>query len=440
MAPSAGSPPPDRPPAVVDWGAMVGRLIDDRAWFDGMVATVTEEIHRRVPELGDDPDLVRATAESVADNLRLFGAIAHGRIDGDRIDLPALAVEWARRLAHRGVPLDALLRTYQTAHVTVWRVWAGLLRDELDDPAAIAAAIEQGSEAMFAFIDALVDRARDVYREEREQWARSSAALRAETVRALLDGATIDLTTAGQRLRYDLRRHHVALLAWDAAGERAPAELERAVGEAARAIGAGAPLVVTLTGGSAAAWVGTSEAPDPAQLERAVRVPEDAAGVRLAVGGVGRGLEGFRRSHREALHARRVAGLGGAGEPVTHYRAVAAAALASVDLEGARELVEQQLGPLLAVPEGRELLATLRVYLQEQGRPRRAAARLGVHENTIANRVRRIEDLLRQPLEGRVTELLLAATLAPLLGAQSPVAPASARSAAAGPGFGATNR
>lgn len=418
MASPTGTPP-DRPAASgIDWGVMVGRLIDDRAWFDGMVATVTEEIHRRVPELGDDPDLVRATAESVADNLRLFGAIAHGRLDADRIDLPALAVEWARRLAHRGVPLDALLRTYQTAHVTVWRTWSGLLHDELDDPAMLAAAIEQGSEAMFSFIDALVERAREVYREEREQWARSSAALRAETVRALLDGATIDLTTAGQRLRYDLRRHHVALLAWDAGGgDRPAAELERAVADAARGIGSGvgAPLVVTLTGRTAAAWVGAGEAPHRDALAGAVRVPEDATGVRLAVGGPGRGLDGFRRSHREAQHARRVASLAGGEEPVTHFRDVAAAALASVDLEGARELVADQLGPLLASPEGRELITTLRVYLQEQGRPRRAAARLGVHENTIANRARRIEDLLGRPIDGRVTELLLAATLAPLL-------------------------
>lgn len=418
-------PPPSDPPraggAAADplppWGALVASLVADPAWFDAVVDTVTEAIHRRVPDLGGDADLQRATRESVADNLRLFGAIGERRVDPARIDLPALAVEYARRLAHRGVPLDALLRTYQTAHATVWHIWVGLVRERLDDPALVGQALAESAEAMFAFIELLSDRARDVFHEERERWTRSSAAVRAETVRALLDGGAIDLTTAGGRLRYDLRRHHVAVVAWPAGREDATqgsATLERALMAALTGLGTGTPLVVALEGAAAFGWVGSSAAPDEPALLAAIAA-RAGHGPRLAIGTAGRDLDGFRRSHREALHARRVAELHGGDRAVWPYGEIAVEALASVELDGARALVRRRLGPLLALPDRDELLRTAHVHLEEQSRPRRAALRLDLHENTVANRVRRIERALGHPLDAHPTEILLACRLAPLV-------------------------
>jgi len=61
------------------------------------------------------------------------------------------------------------------------------------------------------------------------------------------------------------------------------------------------------------------------------------------------------------------------------------------------------------------LAATLRAYLEEQASPRRTARRLGVHENTVKNRVRAIEDLRGRPADQRVAETLLALRLADVL-------------------------
>ena len=133
-----------------------------------------------------------------------------------------------------------------------------------------------------------------------------------------------------------------------------------------------------------------------------------------AFGSPGAGVTGFRASHRQALHARRVALLrGGAPGSVAVYRDEALAALASADVDHAREFVAAELGPLAGRdPTARRLADTLRVYLEEQSSPRRAAHRLGVHENTIANRVRAAEALLAGTVDDRTAELLVALRLA----------------------------
>ncbi|HYQ12172.1 MAG TPA: helix-turn-helix domain-containing protein, partial [Solirubrobacterales bacterium] len=76
----------------------------------------------------------------------------------------------------------------------------------------------------------------------------------------------------------------------------------------------------------------------------------------------------------------------------------------------------RELGPLAADDDSaRRLAGTLRVYLEERSSPSRTADRLGVHANTIPNRIRAIEELLGHPVDSRVAELLIALRLAPLV-------------------------
>ena len=65
-----------------------------------------------------------------------------------------------------------------------------------------------------------------------------------------------------------------------------------------------------------------------------------------------------------------------------------------------RAFARSTLGPLLEHDRerGSELIRTLRVYLDEDRRQRRTAARLFIHPNTVAYRVDRIESLLGRSL------------------------------------------
>lgn len=69
-------------------------------------------------------------------------------------------------------------------------------------------------------------------------------------------------------------------------------------------------------------------------------------------------------------------------------------ALLTVDIERARRFVQRTLGALVAEDAStRRLLDTLRVFQEEGQSFARAAARLGVHQNTVAYRVRRALEL-----------------------------------------------
>src|SRR5262249_44647401 len=111
-----------------------------------------------------------------------------------------------------------------------------------------------------------------------------------------------------------------------------------------------------------------------------------------------------------AAQARRVVEL---TEPpagcVELYERVAPVALATQDPLLARSFVADELGSLADGSGPSERIAeTLAAYLAEGSSPARAAKRLGIHENTVANRIAKAEQQLGYPIEGRRLELALA--------------------------------
>lgn len=377
------------------WRELVVALADDPVSRERLTTEVTDAIHAELGELASDSELTAATRESVEDNIALFGAVVGGDRDPREAEPRAAARGFVRVLVQRGVGADALAEAYRVAHGVFWRAFVAELHGRLDG-AALAEALEDSSAVMFTFIDTLTLRVRRLHAEERERWVRSPGAMRAEVVRSLLDGLPVDPSDAARRLGYSLDRTHTGFVLWGP-----PDVGTRTLEAAAARVASGATPLLHPVGRAVAAWVARS-ALDPA-------APPD--GVRVAVGSPAHGPGGFRRTHLEALHARRVAQLQGErAAPVTHHADVAVAALASGDLEAARHLVAEHLGPLAREPV---LAGTLQVFLESGSGVRAAAGALGVHENTVANRLARAEALMGRPVAGRITAVLLALALLP---------------------------
>jgi DNA-binding PucR family transcriptional regulator len=285
-----------------------------------------------------------------------------------------------------------------------------------DQPADVTEAVQLFDTYVFAYIDTALNLADQIYTAERERWARSAAAVRAEVIDAILAGRQSDANAAGRRLGYELNREHVAMLAWL---ETAPTDadplgvIEAAIDAVKTAIGAGSSLIQPTGLLAATAWLSAS-----APLERPLRTyqldPATTPGVRVALGQPGRGLAGFRASHAEASHARRVATLTHAPPgSVTSYEHVALQAMTTVDPDQAHAFVHRHLGALAAGDDtSLRLIETLHVYLDEHASRTRAAKRLGVHENTISYRIRQVEEILERSVEDDTLNLRVALILA----------------------------
>lgn len=405
----------DRPESAAAWAAVAPPLAARlRAEGGELAVAMRERIRSELPELlatPDEEEIIRASNES---NLLLVADLLEARADPTAARLPTPTRAYAEFGADRDTPMADLLRAYRLGHAFAWEVTLSALTELIEDRAEFATAVGLLSTWLHAYADAIVRQVEEVYAAERERWLQSSSALRAELVRSILDGATVDPTSASRRLVYELDRCHVCVIA--SAEESDPsggllAEGEAAILEIAAAVDCPRPLLHPLGLGATAGWIG---ARDRLAGERIAAAARGVGSAWIAVGEPADGLDGFRRSYREATEARRVASSAAdRGDRVTRYGDVALRALATADPVQARDFVRERLGPLLDPDRASARLAeTLAAFLDEGGSPGRAAGRLGVHENTVRYRLRQIEELLERPVGPGDLELRVALEIA----------------------------
>ncbi len=327
------------------------------------------------------------------------------------------AIDVARATARSGASLRVLLRGLRRGHRRFLHLWDEFLARQTDSHDDLARATSLSRDMTFAWIDGLSERLTDEYERERDQLLRTGEAQRARAIASLLSGDPVDADGLSRVLRYELSRHHTALVLWvtDADGDAWP-RLDAAAREVARVLGVTSALTQSASATRIHAWIGTADAPDVRLI-----TASSLDGVSVAVGEPARGAAGFRQSHRDAEDAYRVA-LSRNRRPgsVTRYRSVELAAMLVHDPDRTRRFVHAQLGGL-AVDDDHcsRLRATLRVYLDEHCSRLATAERLGVHPNTIGNRIRTCQELLDRELSGQTLELHAALALADMLG--SPV-------------------
>lgn len=403
------------PAAKQAWSGLLRPLaVDLQNRASELSKAAVADVRGELPELFPDPESGEENRASTEASLRALAELMERGADPRSIELPPETLAYARMAVRRHIPFSSLLRSYRLAHEALWNVIFTKLVARAQDTAQLSAATELCSAWVFAYVDTALTRAEIVYEDERERWLRTAAAAHADTIDAILSGREHDPGPASKRLRYELDRRHVAMVAWlEGAHDLANplGVLETAAAEVGGSIGADdSPLVHPLGLFALAAWVAVPAAPT---LDQARFEPSAAAGVRMAIGEPHPGVVGFRRSHLEAGHARRVATL--AARPagtVTRYDTVTLPALATTDVDQARAFVTRQLGPLGGDDDASlRVAATLRVYLDEHASRGRAARRLGIHENTVRYRVRQAEEILGRSVEEDTLGLRVALAL-----------------------------
>ncbi|MFI5776776.1 PucR family transcriptional regulator [Nocardia sp. NPDC051570] len=382
-------------------------------------ANIRQNLEADIPELRGDARTVELLGASVEGNVdTILHALRHD-IPVAGIQAPAAAIEYARRLAQHGIPVNALVRAYRLGQRRMTElVFAELHAVDIEAEDRIPV-VEVITTTLFEYIDGITQQVVAVYETEREQWLESRNSLRALRVREVLAGRRpVDVDAAIEAIRYPLHWYHVALVMWYPDTETSGDELtrlQRFVRELAEATDTGArPLFAAADGGSGWAWL-PFRAANSAVVERirdfAVARPE---GPWLTIGEMASGIDGFRRTHRQAQAARSVAVAGGAVSKVLAASdpGLAAAALLGGDVGAAGQWVAHVLGELAADNDNDERLReTLRVFLGAGSSYKAAAAELDLHFNSVKYRVARAISRRGRPIEADRLDVELALLL-----------------------------
>jgi DNA-binding PucR family transcriptional regulator len=399
-------------PQAADLVCQIARMVLDEP--ADLMAEVQAAVSAAADEpLRSEPTLAAEVAASTRANM-LHWAASIERDPSGRVpaNLTPEVLGIAREAFRRGIE-QTVYTTYHAGQNAVWAYWMRTAFALSADPAVLRQALEAGSESVAGFVEDMVAALSEQLRRERAELARSSHTRRFQVVRLILDSAPIATARASMQLDYDLRRRHMAAVLWTDPRRPDQAALAAAAEALGPATGARQVLTVIASSSSVWAWLAAAAAETDATALAAATAAQPT--VRVAVGRADTGVDGFRRSHFDAVGIQRLM----SRRPdlrVARFADVQLVALALQDEQRAREFVARTLGKL--ADADRELRDTLCVYIGEQFSAARAARALYTHRNTVLNRLQRAERMLPLPLAGHGLEVGVALEVAQWLGTQ----------------------
>jgi DNA-binding PucR family transcriptional regulator len=300
--------------------------------------------------------------------------------------------------------VNALVRGYRLGHSVALQLVLQEIRSAEMDQDMRLDVLGEMSTLMFGYIDEMSQQVSSVYQAERERWLESRNAVRALRVREILSDESLDVDAMTTAIRYPLRRTHVALVVWypETGGDKL-AEAEGFIKHLTESIAAqGAPLFVPADSTTGWAWIplsSTAGADVVAQIRDCALTATGEPWV--AIGDPLPGVEGFRRSHQQALAVHTLAVASGTARvaAASDPGLSAAALLGGDNLAAARVWVAEVLGPLARATDGDERLRdTLRVFLRAGSSFKAAGEQLHFHVNTMKYRVQRAIERRGRPI------------------------------------------
>ncbi|HWU31376.1 MAG TPA: hypothetical protein VN108_00805, partial [Marmoricola sp.] len=183
--------------------AEVGSSLADR--LTTITVPMRDLLLQRVDEISTDPALIDLLLASIEGNVvTILRSLQHD-INPDNIDPPAAAMEYARRLAQRGVPVSALVRAYRLGQQFLMSQAYTECEKVAGSSEMFAAAYEEIVQRCFDYIDWMSQEVEVAYEGEREAWLANQSNARAAKVREILSGAEVDPIDAERILGYRVR-------------------------------------------------------------------------------------------------------------------------------------------------------------------------------------------------------------------------------------------
>lgn len=349
-----------------------------------------DELDRAVlganPAIASDPELAAAVSRSNRSNLLFWGA-ANVRDPGAPVppNVGPEPLSIARDLVRRGVDAYSL-DAYRVGEGVAWRRLMEIAFELTTDPTELHELLDTCSRSISAFIESTLAGIAAQIELERDELTRGTHAQRREAVTLLLDGAPMPRQRAESRLGYGLGGSHTAAVIWTDDPGSDLAQLDSAA-EAFGRTGGGRPL--TITASTATRWVWKQGPVDISAIR-------PAGNVRVAIGTIGDGVDGFRRSHFDALTTQHMMARLHSPQQVAEYTDIEMVSLLTTDPDRAAVFVKRALGDLESASP--ELQSLVRTFVREQSNVSRTAGKLFTHRNTVLRRLARADELLPRPL------------------------------------------
>ena len=360
-----------------------------------------------------DPGVLRPMlAQATIEKLTGLGRLMAGEITLDELHAPT-ALEFAAEVGRQGVPEQMLERSYRVGTEALWDEWMVIVERHCEQTGeALVDLVRASIPIVFGFIDRLLFTALASYHEAVAARHQTREYRRARLVAQILDGTLADPGLDTERfIGYRLGHQHHLAGVLDVSDR---ADDQRLIAELKTAGKATELLVLDHGNAPTEFWLGLT-APLSQATRNALHAQAAASGRRIAFGEALPGLAGFRASATAARDAARCqAALADHAAAVVWAEDVLIEMLALASPDGARSMIDRVLGPALA--EGL-LTARVRETLDAwlvSGSYVSAAAMLGVHEQTVRQRLRRLEEALGRSLHDRRTELHVALRLSQL--------------------------
>ncbi|WP_445399522.1 helix-turn-helix domain-containing protein [Streptomyces sp. LE64] len=301
----------------------------------------------------------------------------------------------ARLAALHETPLDDVISSYRIAQGVIQDAFFQAAQESGMRPSAALDVLHHCCRRLLHQTEVLIGLVTTEYTDEVELIGGDENALRLQAVRSVLD----EVGPATELPGYDLNAEHVAVVAQGPAAA-CLAAFARECEQSAFAVFTDRSVV----------WAWFSSV-GPETVREAVW--ERAQRGWLGAGEPGKGVAGFRRTHREAQSASRVCSW--TGRRSARFADIEPEAIGLADIDATRALVHRRLGQL--AEEGARhdsLRKTLEVYLASGQNARSAAFKLGLTERTVANRLQAARALLPSDTRLSSLELALALRLLPL--------------------------
>ena len=337
--------------------------------------------------IGADPELAASARRAILSNLTSWIA-ANVRAPGEPVppDVSDVPLTLARDLVRRGLD-ETALDAYRAGQAVAWQHWMEIAFDLTDDREELRELLAVTARSIADFVGATVEEVSARMGVAREELQHDQQAERRTVVALVLQGAPIAASRVRSVLRYRLEAEHHAYVVWSDAAEPDMEALDRVVDAITAKTRSAQSVSVTASTGTR--WVWSSE---PADLQAVQR--EAGPGVRVAAAGPAGGIDGFRRSHLDALAAQRLMGGPAAeiGPTVAHHDEVAVAVLALEDRDASARFAASTLGDLAGADAA--LRETVSIWLRHRCNSTEAAAAAYAHRTTFLRRLRRAEELL----------------------------------------------